>query len=76
MNASIDPRKLPRAALSTALAFKGILLPLVGSVIDWAKVYDEFEEGGYRQSGLGRLNGVAAIDDFIEYKHITLSTAD
>jgi betaine-aldehyde dehydrogenase len=40
---------------------------------DWAKVYDEFEEGGYRQSGLGRLNGVAAIDDFIEYKHITLS---
>ncbi len=23
---------------------------------DWAKVYDEFEEGGYRQSGLGRLN--------------------
>ena len=42
---------------------------------DWAKVYDEFEEGGYRQSGLGRLNGVAALDDFIEYKHITLSTA-
>jgi betaine-aldehyde dehydrogenase len=41
---------------------------------DWAKVYDEFEEGGYRQSGLGRLNGVAAMDDFIEYKHITLST--
>jgi betaine-aldehyde dehydrogenase len=40
---------------------------------DWAKVYDEFEEGGYRQSGLGRLNGVAAIDDFVEYKHITLS---
>ncbi|MCA8037207.1 aldehyde dehydrogenase family protein [Burkholderia arboris] len=41
---------------------------------DWAKVYDEFEEGGYRQSGLGRLNGAAAIDDFIEYKHITLNT--
>ncbi|WP_231752772.1 MULTISPECIES: aldehyde dehydrogenase family protein, partial [unclassified Burkholderia] len=41
---------------------------------DWAKIYDEFEEGGYRQSGLGRLNGAAAIDDFIEYKHITLST--
>ena len=43
---------------------------------DWAKVYDEFEEGGYRQSGLGRLNGAAAIDDFIEYKHITLATGD
>ncbi|MCA8275621.1 aldehyde dehydrogenase family protein [Burkholderia sp. AU30280] len=41
---------------------------------DWAKVYDEFEEGGYKQSGLGRLNGVAAIDDFVEYKHITLNT--
>lgn len=41
---------------------------------DWARVYDEFEEGGYRQSGLGRLNGVAALDDFVEYKHISLST--
>ncbi|MBR7979853.1 aldehyde dehydrogenase family protein [Burkholderia cenocepacia] len=40
---------------------------------DWAKVYDEFEEGGYRQSGLGRLNGAAAVDDFIEYKHITFT---
>ncbi|MEK6350051.1 MAG: aldehyde dehydrogenase family protein [Burkholderia sp.] len=41
---------------------------------DWAKIYDAFEEGGYRQSGLGRLNGSGAIDDFIEIKHITLST--
>lgn len=41
---------------------------------DWAVVYDEFEEGGFKQSGLGRLNGVAAMDDFIEYKHITIST--
>lgn len=41
---------------------------------DWAKIYDEFEEGGYRQSGLGRLNGAAAIDDFIEYKHIAIGT--
>ncbi len=39
----------------------------------WASVYDEFEEGGYKQSGLGRLNGVAAIDDFVEYKHIALA---
>lgn len=42
-------------------------------VNDWAMVYDEFEEGGYKQSGLGRLNGAAAIDDFIEYKHITFN---
>jgi betaine-aldehyde dehydrogenase len=37
---------------------------------NWAIVYDETEEGGYNQSGLGRLNGIAAIDDFIEYKTI------
>ncbi len=40
---------------------------------DWAVVYDEFEEGGFKQSGAGRLNGVAAIDDFVQYKHITVS---
>ncbi|MCU1717486.1 aldehyde dehydrogenase family protein [Pseudomonas sp. 5P_3.1_Bac2] len=42
-------------------------------VNDWAVVYDEFEEGGFKQSGQGRLNGVAAIDDFVEYKHIALN---
>lgn len=41
---------------------------------DWAVVYDEFEEGGFKNSGLGRMNGMAAMDDFIEYKHITIST--
>ncbi|MCH7395826.1 aldehyde dehydrogenase family protein [Acinetobacter dispersus] len=41
---------------------------------DWAVIYDEFEEGGFKGSGLGRLNGMAAMDDFIEYKHITIST--
>jgi betaine-aldehyde dehydrogenase len=39
---------------------------------DWAKVYGNTEEGGFKQSGLGRLNGTAALDDFIEYKHIAL----
>ncbi|MFB4373456.1 aldehyde dehydrogenase family protein [Agrobacterium sp. CR_3] len=30
-----------------------------GSVFinDWARVYDGTEEGGFKQSGLGRLNG-------------------
>lgn len=37
---------------------------------NWAVVYDETEEGGYKQSGLGRLNGVAAMEDFVEYKTI------
>jgi len=37
---------------------------------NWAIVYDETEEGGYKQSGLGRLNGVSAIDDFVEYRTV------
>jgi len=41
---------------------------------DWAKVFDGAEEGGFKQSGLGRLNGFAAIDDFIEHKHIALTS--
>lgn len=40
---------------------------------DWAVVYDECEEGGYKQSGLGRLNGMAALDAFTEYKHININ---
>jgi betaine-aldehyde dehydrogenase len=37
---------------------------------DWAQIHDEFEEGGCKQSGLGRLNGIASLDSFIEYKHV------
>ena len=37
---------------------------------NWAVVYDESEEGGYKQSGLGRLNGASAIEDFVEYRTI------
>lgn len=37
---------------------------------NWAIVYDETEEGGYKQSGTGRLNGVSAVDDFAEYRTI------
>lgn len=40
---------------------------------DWAQVFDGTEEGGFKQSGLGRLNGIAALEDFVEYKHIALS---
>ena len=39
-------------------------------VNDWAVVWDEFEEGGFKGSGNGRLNGLSAIDEFLEYKHI------
>jgi betaine-aldehyde dehydrogenase len=37
---------------------------------DWAIVYDETEEGGYKQSGVGRLNGVSGLDDFLEHRTI------
>ncbi len=41
---------------------------------EWGKIYDDFEEGGYKASGVGRLNGTAALDDFLEIKQITFST--
>lgn len=40
---------------------------------DWAQVFDGTEEGGFKQSGIGRLNGLASFEDFIEYKHIALN---
>lgn len=36
----------------------------------WAVVLDQFEEGGFNQSGLGRLNGHRALEEFQELKHI------
>ncbi|MGW6292078.1 aldehyde dehydrogenase family protein [Streptomyces sp. NPDC055058] len=36
----------------------------------WAVVLDQFEEGGWKQSGLGRLNGNRAVAEFQEYKHV------
>jgi len=34
----------------------------------WAVVVDEFEEGGFNQSGIGRLNGLRALEEFQEFK--------
>src|SRR6266576_3142872 len=34
----------------------------------WALVADQFEEGGFGQSGLGRLNGLRGLEEFQEYK--------
>ena len=39
-------------------------------VNDWAGMQVEFEEGGFKNSGLGRLGGLAGIDDFMEYKQV------
>jgi betaine-aldehyde dehydrogenase len=41
------------------------------SVNSWANLTIEFEEGGYKSSGVGRLGGLASIEDFLEYKQIT-----
>jgi betaine-aldehyde dehydrogenase len=40
---------------------------------EWAALSEDTEEGGSKHSGLGRLNGATAIDDFTEIKTITLS---
>ena len=37
---------------------------------DWSQIDDEFEEGGFKMSGPGRLNGEAALWEFQEIKHI------
>jgi acyl-CoA reductase-like NAD-dependent aldehyde dehydrogenase len=29
-----------------------------------------FEEGGFKQSGMGRLNGVRGLEEFQETKHL------
>lgn len=39
----------------------------------WAQVSDLAEEGGFKQSGRGRLRGISGMDDFLEYKHIALN---
>jgi hypothetical protein len=30
--------------------------------------------GGYKQSGRGRLRGLAGLEDFLEYKHIVINS--
>jgi betaine-aldehyde dehydrogenase len=45
------------------------------SINGWANVAVEFEEGGFKASGSGRLCGTAALDDFLEYKQITQNFA-
>ncbi len=37
---------------------------------DWANLQIEFEEGGFKASGRGRLAGLASVDDFLEWKQV------
>lgn len=41
------------------------------SINSWANLAVEFEEGGFKASGSGRLGGLASVEDFLEYKQIT-----
>ena len=41
------------------------------SINSWANLAIEFEEGGHKASGAGRLGGLASIEEFLEYKQIT-----
>jgi acyl-CoA reductase-like NAD-dependent aldehyde dehydrogenase len=36
----------------------------------WAVVLDQFAEGGFKQSGVGRLNGQRGLEEFQEIKHL------
>ncbi|GHD42348.1 aldehyde dehydrogenase family protein [Streptomyces galbus] len=36
---------------------------------NWGVIHDQFEEGGFKQSGVGRLNGPRALGEFQEIKH-------
>jgi betaine-aldehyde dehydrogenase len=40
----------------------------------WGQVFDQFEEGGYKSSGIGRLNGGGGLAEFQEVKHVVRST--
>ncbi len=41
------------------------------SINSWGNLAVESEEGGFKSSGLGRLGGLASLEDFVEYKQIT-----
>ena len=41
------------------------------SINAWANLTIEFEEGGFKASGVSRLGGLARIEDFLEVKQIT-----
>ncbi len=38
------------------------------------RLFAEVETGGYRESGIGRLHGVEAMNDFLETKHLYFET--
>jgi betaine-aldehyde dehydrogenase len=41
---------------------------------DWAMFWSEFEDGAFKRSGNGRMDGQTAIDDSLEIKHIAFNS--
>jgi len=41
----------------------------------WGLVNDQFEEGGFKHSGVGRLNGLRALEEFQQIKHLVHAVA-
>ncbi len=41
------------------------------AINNWAAQEVEMEDGGYKSSGLGRLGGLACLDDFTDWKNIS-----
>ncbi|GGF35178.1 aldehyde dehydrogenase family protein [Subtercola lobariae] len=66
LSASIWSRDIDRPMRVSRRLDAGLI-----SINSWANLSIEFEEGGYKASGLGRLGGSASIEDFLEYKQIT-----
>lgn len=68
--ASVWTRSSARADRLTAALAAGTVW-----INAWAQVMDAFEEGGYKCSGLGRLNGPGGLAEFQEVKHVVRSTS-
>jgi betaine-aldehyde dehydrogenase len=70
LSASVWTRDVDRAARVARQVEAGLI-----SINSWANLIVEIEEGGWKASGLGRLGGVASLDDFTEHKQITQNFA-
>ena len=68
LGASIWTRDIARALRIAPKIEAGLVW-----INEWGALSEETEEGGCKHSGLGRLNGITAIDDFTEIKTITLN---
>jgi betaine-aldehyde dehydrogenase len=66
LSASVWTRDVDRAVRIARKVEAGLI-----SINSWANLTVEFEEGGWKGSGLGRLGGVACLEDFTEHKQIT-----